>query len=175
MHAQTRTRQCIRPRQGLPRFDVNQGCRSSLFIPLGNCHVFIGFVASSGSPRRRPIPLQGLRRKLVNVKPVRFPFAFHSNPSRKIRSDTHLENSDVLFTFAEPFGELGSAVVLVAVAVINSVGNTSGSEAENDTVPEPFVITSRNPMKLWPSPNPVLLQAVFEKNSIRYVVLGETL
>ena len=100
---------------------------------------------------------------------------FHSNPSRKIGSDTHLENSDVLFTFAEPFGELGSAVVLVAVAVIDTVGNTSGSEAENDALPEPFVVTSRNPMKAWPSPNPVLLQAVFEKNSIRYVVLGETL
>jgi hypothetical protein len=73
---------------------------------------------------------------------------------------TQAENSDV--------------VPLESVAVAVMEFPTAGPETGtlNDALPLPSVVTDIDPRKIAPSPNPLPLQDVLEKNSIVNVVLA---
>src|SRR5262249_4262576 len=92
------------------------------------------------------------------------------------RTGIATENSDVLKRFTESAGELGSAVVFVAVAVMTfSLGTATLNIAENDPTPEPSVVTLVAPINVCPSAAPPSGSGLLEKNSTRKVVMGEAL
>ena len=73
---------------------------------------------------------------------------------------THAENSDVV----------PNASVDVAVIVLPTT--RPWAVKLNDTLPVPSVVTEVDQRKTAPSPFPLALQAVFEKNSIANVALA---
>jgi hypothetical protein len=73
---------------------------------------------------------------------------------------THAENSDVV-----PLASVDVDVIVLPAA-------RPATMTANPTLPVPSVVTDFDPRNTAPSPNPLALRAVFEKNSIVNVALA---